>query len=113
MFSYQALVAGLVTAPFVHLPPLGVAWTRPLAGAVLSTVAPGLLFYAGLRRLPAERAGVLSYLEVIAGVLTGWAAFGEAPGVGALVGGGCILAAGLYVMSAPRLPSNLRPAAKG
>jgi DME family drug/metabolite transporter len=106
MFSYQALVAALVTAPFVHLPPLGAGWSRPLAGAVLSTVAPGLLYYAGLRRLPAERVGVLTYLEVVAGVLCGWAAFGERPGVGALVGGGCILAAGLYVMSAPRAPTT-------
>ncbi len=103
MFSYQALVAALLTAPFATLPAVGAAaWTRPLLGGVISAVAPGLLFYAGLRRLPAERAGVLTYLEVVAGVLVGWAAFGERPGVGALVGGACILIAGLYVMSGPR-----------
>jgi drug/metabolite transporter (DMT)-like permease len=101
MFSIQALVAGAVTSPLATLPPVGAAWVKPVAGAVLSAVAPGLLFYAGLRRLPAERVGVLTYLEVLSGVLVGWAAFGERPGLGALLGGGCILVAGLYVMSQP------------
>ena len=77
MFSYQALVAAVATAPFVHVGWAKVAWARPLAGGLFSTVVPGMLFYAGLRRLPAERAGVLSYLEVLAGVMTGWIAFDE------------------------------------
>jgi drug/metabolite transporter (DMT)-like permease len=108
LFSYQALVGSAMTLPFVALPALGLAWLRPCTAALVSTVAPGLLFYAGLRRLPAERAGVLSYLEVVAGVMTGWIAFGERPGAGAIVGGACILAAGLWVMSAPRRREDAR-----
>jgi drug/metabolite transporter (DMT)-like permease len=108
LFSYQALVGSAMTLPFVALPALGVAWLRPCSAAIVSTVAPGLLFYAGLRRLPAERAGVLSYLEVVGGVMTGWIAFGEPPGAGAIVGGVCILAAGLWVMTAPR-PRDIVP----
>ncbi len=104
MFCYQALVAAALTAPFVPLPADAEAWVRPALGGLVSTLIPGFAFYAGLRRLPAERVGVLSYLEVLASVLVGWAAFGERPGVGALGGGVCILIAGLLVITAARPP---------
>jgi DME family drug/metabolite transporter len=104
LFAYQALVAALVTLPVVELPALGPAWILPATGGVISCCIAGVAFYAGLARLPAERAGVLAYWEVVAATLVGWVAFAEVPGWGALVGGLGILAAGWLVVTAPGRP---------
>jgi drug/metabolite transporter (DMT)-like permease len=101
LFSWQCLVAAAVLWPVSTVPRHAIDWARPAVGGIVSSLAAGLIYYQGLRRLPAERVGVLSYLEIASGVLVGWIAFGERPGWGALVGGAGILAAGLLVITAP------------
>lgn len=98
MFAYHALIGGALLAAVADLPAPGEAWLRPIAGGLVSALLPGLVYYAGLRRLAAERAGVLTYLEIPAAAVVGWIAFAEAPGAGALVGGLLILAAGILVV---------------
>jgi drug/metabolite transporter (DMT)-like permease len=102
LFCYHCLVIVAMLAPVTPLPSDPAAWLRPVAGGVVSALIPGFLYYAGLRRLPAERVGVLCYLEVLAGVLVGWVALGETPSVWALGGGAGIMVAGWLVLTATR-----------
>jgi len=101
LLAYHALVACAALAPVLPLGTLAIdarlAWAA--AGGVVSTALAGLIYYRGLRRLPAERAGVLSYLEPLAALLVGWLVFSETPGLGAAAGGALILAGGLLVVT--------------
>ena len=76
------------------------AW-RPIVGGVLSGAIGGLIYYYGVKRLPAERVGVLAYFEPVAATLVGAVFLGETPGGLALVGGGLVIAAGALVVTAP------------
>jgi drug/metabolite transporter (DMT)-like permease len=102
LFSLHCLISGAVLLPITALPADPGAWLRPALGGLLSCTVAGLVYFAGLRRLPAERAGVLSTLEVVSGVLVGWIGYGERPGQAALAGGVGILVAGMLVMTASR-----------
>jgi drug/metabolite transporter (DMT)-like permease len=99
LFSFHALVAAAVLAPLAGWPPELAAWARPAAGAMASGLLAGIVYYAGLRRIPAERTGVLTYLEVPAAVAVGWLAFGERPGIAAAAGGALVVAAGVLVVT--------------
>jgi drug/metabolite transporter (DMT)-like permease len=101
VFSVHSLLSAIVLVPLVELPAPG-ALLRPIAGGLVSSLVAGLAYYHGLRRIPAERAGVLCYLEVVAGVLVGWIGYSESPGLFAILGGLGILAAGIIVVTAPR-----------
>jgi drug/metabolite transporter (DMT)-like permease len=76
--------------------------TRPALGGLVSTLVAGLAYYYGLRRIPAERAAILSYLEPLAAMLVGWVILAEPPSYAALAGGALILAGGLLVAWQPR-----------
>jgi drug/metabolite transporter (DMT)-like permease len=94
------LAAGGARAPLAAL-------VRPALGGLASALLAGLLYYAGLRRVPAERAAILTYLEPPAAILCGWLALGERPAPEAALGGALILAAGLIVVARP--PRGTRP----
>ena len=100
MFAFHALVAAAVLAPATGLPAAAGAWLLPGLGALVSGLAAGVVYYAGLRRIPAERAAVLTYVEPVAAVLFGWAVLGEAPGAAALAGGALVVAGGILVVTA-------------
>ena len=51
-----------------------------------------------LRHVSAQAAGVLTFLEPVAGVLLAWALVSEEPGQWTLAGGALVLAAGLVVV---------------
>ena len=99
--AYHTLVAGLLLLPITGARP---PWLHPIAGSLVSTLTAGVLYYAGLRRLPAERAGVLSYLEPVMAILVGWLVFSERPGLGALAGGLLVVGGGLLVVLGPTDP---------
>jgi len=100
LMVYHAIVATALLVPVAGLPGRG-DWGWLLAGGASSSLGGGLLFFAGRRLIPAERVGVLTYLEPMAAVLVGWIAFGETPSLVAAGGGVLILAAGLLVVTAP------------
>jgi drug/metabolite transporter (DMT)-like permease len=99
LMVFHALLAGLLLLPVTGA-------TRPLLGAMIGGVAsallPGVAYFAGLRRIPAERAGILAYLEPLVAVLVGWIAFAEIPSQLAAVGGALILGGGMLVILSPR-----------
>lgn len=74
-----------------------------LAGAIVGASA-GLLFLYGLRRIPAEHAGMLCFLEPLTAVIVAWLAWHETPGTIAMLGGILVAAAG--ASSVARAPSK-------
>jgi drug/metabolite transporter (DMT)-like permease len=87
------------------LPSLGALLGRPLLGAILLGVLGAQLFYLGLRRIPAQRAAVLAYLEPLVAAAVGALAWGERLGPAALAGGALICASGLAVaLDSPETP---------
>ena len=103
------LMAGLALGQHAPLP----SW-RGLAivagGTVFVGAGGGLSFLYGLRRMPAEHAGMLCFLEPLVAVLAAWIAFGEQPHAMAALGGVIVIAAGLLAIWEPRRPSTDEPA---
>lgn len=100
---WDCLVGALVVAPALLLAervvPDGPAeWGAVLALGVLLTGVSTLVYATLLRHVSAQAAGVLTFLEPVAGVLLAWALLSESPGPATLVGGALVLAAGLAVV---------------
>jgi len=82
----------------------GTVWALLGLGVIHATGA-GLLYLAGIRRVRAQTAAILGYLEPLLAVGLAAAVLGERLGPGALAGGGLILLSGaLVVWSEGRAP---------
>ncbi|MBI2392975.1 MAG: DMT family transporter [Deltaproteobacteria bacterium] len=92
-----AIVAVVVRAP---LPTLRGAALVATASVCIGAVA-GLLFLQGLKRIRAEHAGMLTFLEPLTAVVVAWLAWGERPGFSAAIGGTLVLGAGVFSLRAP------------
>ncbi len=99
--SAAALLAALALSGGAPLPS-GPGALRVAIGSVGVGAVAGLSFLYGLRRIPAEHAGMLTFLEPLTAVLVAWVAWGERPGGAAALGGALVLAAGLAAIGAPR-----------
>jgi len=55
-----------------------------------------IMFTSGVRLIPAADAGLITVLEVIAAPIWVWLAFGENPGLRAIIGGAIVLAAVIF-----------------
>jgi drug/metabolite transporter (DMT)-like permease len=102
---WDCLVGSLVVAPALlvaaDVVPHGAdEWAAVLALGVLLTGVSTLVYATLLRHVSAQAAGVLTFLEPVAGVLLAWALLSESPGGVTLVGGVLVLAAGLIVVVA-------------
>ena len=98
ILSYHCALSALLLLPFAGpVPPLAAFVGRPLVGAVILGAGGAALFYAGLRRITAQRAAVLTYLEPLVASLVSVLAFGEKLGPLAFVGGALVLASGAAV----------------
>ncbi|WP_137289934.1 DMT family transporter [Natronorubrum halophilum] len=73
------------------------AWGVLAALALLSTAAPILLLYAGLRRIGSSKAGIASTIEPAVAVVFGAVALGEPVTATTVVGGGLIVAGVLAI----------------
>ncbi|MGO4153501.1 DMT family transporter [Cupriavidus sp. YAF13] len=96
------VVAGVLRAGAGVPPqfPLSAAgWLALLAIALLSTVLAILTFFAGLQRLGAARASMLSTLEPVVTVVLAALLLGEHVGMTQALGGGLILAGVLWLTS--------------
>jgi len=92
-----AALAFVVRAP---LPSVRGGLLVAVASVVIGATA-GLAFLQGLKRIPAEHAGMLTFLEPMTAVLVAWAFWGERPGISAALGGTLVLAAGVLAIRAP------------
>lgn len=100
---WDCLFATVAVAPVLLLAgrvvPTGPGeWSAVLALGVAFTGVSTLVYAALLRRVTAQTAGVLTFLEPVAGVLLGWAILEQQPGSWTLVGGVLVVAAGLAVV---------------
>jgi drug/metabolite transporter (DMT)-like permease len=100
---WDCLVGALVVAPALLvagrvLPADTGEWAAVLALGILLTGVSTLVYVTLLRHVSAQAAGVLTFLEPVAGVLLAWALVSEAPGATTLLGGALVLAAGLAVV---------------
>ena len=96
----HSAVAALALAPLA-IPDLGLVTAPGLglmtAGAASIGAISGILFVAGLRRIGAARAAVLTYAEPLVAVVVGALAWHEPVSALASVGGALVLAAGIHV----------------
>ena len=89
-------LTGIVSLPFATLT------VAPGDLALLALFGVGqmgfglIMFTAGVRLIPAADAGLITMLEVILAPVWVWLAFGENPGVRALIGGAIVLAAVIF-----------------
>jgi drug/metabolite transporter (DMT)-like permease len=128
---WSTLAAAIVYAPFFfsygsisgldHFPPdperiaaLGFKQIGSIALVSLLFVGvAGPLYYAGLRRLEASKAGFLLLAEVIGGVVIAAILYHEIPTAWNVVGGVLILASGSIALQEPRIRVALRRSRRG
>lgn len=90
--------------------PVGLdTWLVVVAIAVLATVVPVATFFAGVRRVGASRAGLLSTFEPVVAVALGVVLLDEPLTLVTLVGGALVLV-GVVLVHRDRVPSARTPA---
>ncbi|WP_247364324.1 DMT family transporter, partial [Ralstonia pseudosolanacearum] len=111
VYKRQAVVyAGAAVAGVPARFPGSVAgWAAALAIAGLSTVIAILAFFAGLQRLGAAQASMLSTLEPVVTVALAALLLGESIGAAQMAGGALILAGVLWLTRADARPGGHRP----
>ena len=100
---WDCFVGALVVAPVLLLadrilPTDAGEWGAVLALGIALTGISTLVYVLLLRHVSAQAAGVLTFLEPVAGVLLAWALVSEEPGGWTLAGGALVLGAGLVVV---------------
>jgi drug/metabolite transporter (DMT)-like permease len=100
---WHGVVATPLLAAFVPPTSWGLVDARAALFLAAVSIVPGalagVLFVWALRRMPAAHASTLTLLEPLVAVLIGARFFGESLGARTVVGGGCILAGALAVMT--------------
>lgn len=112
-FSAGVTSSLLMTVNGVHLPKTGTGWIVIAAIVVIATVLPVVTFLAGLRRIGATNAAMLSTLEPVVTVLLSALLLGEILKPVTLLGGGLILAAVLLLMRSELRRSALEQVGEG
>ena len=110
---WDCLVGTIAVAPVLlvagRVLPRGVGeWGAVIALGIVFTGASTLVYAVLLRRVTAQSAGVLTFLEPVAGILLGWAILEQRPGVATLAGGVLVVLAGIAVVL--REPAEARVA---
>jgi drug/metabolite transporter (DMT)-like permease len=100
---WDCLVGTIAVAPVLlvagRVLPRGFGeWSAVLALGIVFTGASTLVYAALLRRVTAQAAGVLTFLEPVAGILLGWAILEQRPGAATLAGGALVVVAGIAVV---------------
>lgn len=105
---YSAVVGALgftLMAPFVWRAPSGEAWAWLLVIGVLGSVGHWLLS-AAFQRAPASTLQPYAYSMPLWAALMGWLAFGHTPDLWTAVGGGIVIASGLYALGRERVQAK-------
>jgi len=115
---WDCLVGTLAVAPLLLLAgrvvPAGAGeWSVALTLGIVFTGLSTLVYATLLRRVTAQAAGVLTFLEPVAGVLLAWALLAQRPGPAALVGGALVLGAGVVVVLAEPAEARVAEAPAG
>ncbi len=73
-------------------------WAVALTLGIVFTGLSTLAYVTLLRRVTAQAAGVLTFLEPVAGVLLAWSFLDQRPGAATLAGGALVVVAGIVVV---------------
>jgi len=100
---WDCLVGAVALSPVLlvagRVAPSGAGeWAVALTLGIVFTALSTLLYTTLLRRVTAQAAGVLTFLEPVAGVLLAWALLEDRPGTATLAGGALVLVAGVVVV---------------
>ncbi len=95
---FQNLFMTLILLPFIKAVPLDKLLFFALMGAMHSTLAP-YLYYFGLRRIQANRAAVLGYLEPVGAIIFSMIFLSEMPHLRAYIGGAIVLLSGYLTIT--------------
>jgi RarD protein len=100
---WDCLIGSLAVAPVLVftdrvVPQDSAEWGVALTLGVVFTGVSTLVYATVLRRVTAQAAGVLTFLEPVTGVLLAWALLDERPGAATVLGGALLLAAGIVVV---------------
>jgi drug/metabolite transporter (DMT)-like permease len=105
-------VASAVLVPFViaayargDVPSTPQAYGALVTLGVIHTAASGFVFLSGLRRVRADHAAILMYVEPMSAVLFAALLLGEPLTVRTLVGGALVIAGGLFVARLESTPT--------
>lgn len=107
--SAAAVFGAFVAARGAAWPHSGTGWAAVAAVAIVSTVIPILCFFAGLARIGAVNAAMLSTLEPVVTIALAWIVFGEAMTMAGLAGGAMILVAVLILARSDQKPETHLP----
>jgi len=99
LHSPISAIAVLATFGGASFPPApGASLWICAAGALLCGLCATVLFNQGLRRIPAQAASALTYLEPLIAATVGAVAFGERLGALGALGAALILASGVWIV---------------
>lgn len=107
-FIFGALVLALVAPPWVPLREHPEATLTLILLGVVPTVAPYLLYTAGLRHLPPSTASMLASIEPVVATLLGFTLLGESLGIDQGAGIALIIAAALVLAARSGAKSGAR-----
>lgn len=90
---YQNIVGACVFLPFmfINTPPTPQDWVLCLGHGSIIGVLMFLMFFFGLRHLPASRTSMITYVEVIGGLMLGYFVLEEHISLAMIIGAGIIL----------------------
>ena len=98
---YQSLIGALLLIPFVirfsSIPSISTLFLL-LLFALLFGVAATLIYFAGVKRVKSQHAGILAYSEPIAATLYAIILFSELPKLNTIIGGLLILISGYLII---------------
>ncbi len=100
---WDCLVGAIAVAPILlvadRVVPSGPdEWAVALTLGVVFTGVSTLVYVTLLQRVTAQAAGVLTFLEPVAGVLLAWSFLDQRPGAATLAGGVLVVVAGIVVV---------------
>lgn len=96
----QNVSIAILLLPFIEMRSVGSAsgvWVFVLMGIVHSTIAP-LFYFRGMKKVTANHAAILGYMEPVCAIILGALFLGEAAGYRTLIGGAMILFSGLLTI---------------
>jgi len=97
---YQNIVGALFFLPFIitNAPvPSSLDWTLGIGHGVTIGLVMFFMFFYGLRHLPASRASMITYVEVIGGMLLGYFVLHEKITTSMVIGASIIMSGSIYL----------------
>jgi drug/metabolite transporter (DMT)-like permease len=100
---HAAVSAALLLAVFrgQAIPPIGPGALRVALAATVLGIGASLIFYRGMKHVPAPTVATIAYVEPVTAAGIGAVVFGEHLGGLALVGGAVVIGAGVWVALQP------------